>query len=352
MVFQNPEDQIITTIVEEDVAFGLENMGLPPQEIRDRSRAALEEVHLWEERKRPPNLLSAGQLQRLALAGVIAMHPRCVIFDEATTMLDPVGRKVALDAMKRMNGQGVTVIFITHFMEESVEAKRILLLQNGSIHLDGTPLEVFHDPQLIADANLELPFARRMSENLCRLIPEFPTEILTLDSLVQSTLEIWKKRGIERNPTVSDESKQTYQTPDGNNLVDVENLSHVYLKGTPLEKLALTSVSLRVGKGDSHGLAGITGSGKSTLLQHLNGLLRPQTGSVRIGAFNLNDPKTSMRSVIQLAGLVFQNPEMQFFEQFVGDEIAYGPQTARVEGWIIRTCALGNGNSGVGFQSI
>jgi energy-coupling factor transport system ATP-binding protein len=108
--------------------------------------------------------------------------------------------------------------------------------------------------------------------------------------------------------------------------VEVSGLGHIYLKGTPLERQALEGVTLQVGEGTSHGLAGITGSGKSTLLQHLNGLLRPQVGSVRVGPFNLNDPKVKIKSVIQLAGLVFQNPELQFFEQYVGDEIAYGPR--------------------------
>ncbi len=326
MVFQNPEDQVITTIVEEDVAFGLENMGLPPAEIRLRVREALEEVNLWDERKRPPNLLSAGQLQRLALAGVIAMQPRCVIFDEATTMLDPVGRKVALDAMKRLNVLGVTVIFITHFMEEAVEAERIIVLNHGRLFMDGNPRNVFSDPGKVAEANLDLPFAGAVANELCSSLLGFSKGILTIDGLINETIEIWKRKNRPITHPVVENTDLSKCFADSQYLVQVENLGHIYLRGTPLEKMALDQVSLHVGEGQSHGLAGVTGSGKSTLLQHLNGLLRPQSGTVRVGPYDLNDLNIHIKTIIQIAGLAFQNPEMQFFEQYVGDEIAYGPR--------------------------
>ena len=328
MVFQNPEDQVIATIVEEDVAFGLENLGLPPSEIRQRVQEALEEVGLWEERKRPPHLLSAGQLQRLALAGVIAMRPRCVIFDEATTMIDPVGRRVAMGAMRRLHNQGVTVIFITHFMEEAVNAERVLLLQQGRIVLDGSPAAVFRDPARLAEASLELPIAAAVANDLHADFPDLPGAILTVEALVGATLGLWAQgqRGAFPSSRPDLPPQTLIQELTARPLVEVSGLGHIYLKGTPLERQALEGVSLQVAEGTSHGLAGITGSGKSTLLQHLNGLLRPQTGTVRVGPFDLNDPKVKIKTVIQLAGLVFQNPELQFFEQYVGDEIAYGPR--------------------------
>jgi energy-coupling factor transport system ATP-binding protein len=328
MVFQNPEDQVIATIVEEDVAFGLENLGLPPPEIRQRVRVTLEEVGLYDERMRPPHLLSAGQLQRLALAGVIAMRPRCVIFDEATTMIDPVGRRVAMDSMRRLHGQGVTIIFITHFMEEAVNAERVLLLQKGRIMMDGSPADIFQDPARLAEAGLELPIAGAVANDLRSSIPDLPSGILTVEALVRSILAIWTQRGGGQQQVLPPNSRlQTLVSKlPAHPLVEVTGLGHIYLKGTPLERQALEGVSLQVGEGASHGLAGITGSGKSTLLQHLNGLLRPQVGSVRVGPFDLNDSKVKIKSVIQLAGLVFQNPELQFFEQYVGDEIAYGPR--------------------------
>ena len=327
MVFQNPEDQIIANLVEEDVAFGLENLGLPPAEIRQRVQDVLIEVGLWDERNRPPHLLSAGQLQRLAFAGVIAMRPKSVIFDEVTTMLDPVGRQVIMDMMKSLNHRGITVIFITHSMEEAVQAKRVVILKDGKILLDGSPGQVFKNSDLITSAGLEVPLPGRIANRLRLSINDLPEGILSLDSLLSAILVIWRNRKGKTSNKPSDnlgESKNSYSVEEP--LVDVFDLSHTYLQGTPLARLALDKVSLQINSNESRGLAGITGSGKSTFLQHLNGILRPQAGSVRVGSFNLNDLKVPMRSVIQLVGLVFQNPEMQFFEQYVGDEIAFGPR--------------------------
>ncbi|MEJ5360405.1 MAG: ATP-binding cassette domain-containing protein, partial [Desulfobacterales bacterium] len=139
MVFQSPEDQLVAAILEEDVAFGPENLGLPPAEIRQRVEEALEITGLKEHRQRPPHLLSAGQMQRAALAGVLAMRPRCVIFDETTAMLDPAGRHMVRRLMRRLHEEGLTVIVISHFMREAVAAQRVIVLNKGEIALDSTP---------------------------------------------------------------------------------------------------------------------------------------------------------------------------------------------------------------------
>ncbi len=158
MVFQNPDNQLVSTIVEEDVAFGPENLGLPRPEIRRRVDEALSLVGMSEYAQRAPHHLSGGQKQRIAIAGVIAMRPECIIFDESTAMLDPSGRREVLDTMERLNREeGITVIHITHYMEEAARADRIIVIDDGKLLTDGTPSEVFSKAEELAAAGLELP---------------------------------------------------------------------------------------------------------------------------------------------------------------------------------------------------
>ncbi len=323
MVFQFPEDQIVAATVEEDTAFGPENLGLPSREIRERVEAALTEVGLWEHRKRGPHLLSAGQMQRLALAGVLAMHPKAVIFDEATTMLDPHGRRRAMRAMQMLNDEGVTIVFVTHFMEEAAQAKRIIVLNHGQIAMDGSNEAVFSHPADLAQLGLELPGVAQIAEKLRPVFPSLPASVLSEDDLLGAILTAGQALKFGKVNNI-DGFYTTHEAGDA--AIDVRQLSHTYLVGTPLAYQALDEVSLTIERGECRGLAGSTGSGKSTLLQHLNGLLRPQHGSVRVGRFNLSDPKVTIKEVIQEVGLVFQNPESSFFERFTGDEIAYGPR--------------------------
>ena len=323
MVFQFPEDQIVSTTVEEDVAFGPENLGLPPDEIRKRVEGALRETGMWDQRSRPPHLLSAGQIQRVALAGVLAMRPRCVVFDEASTMLDPKGRETMIEAMLRLNREGVTVLFVTHFMEEAVLARRVIAFERGRVALDGPPAQVFSDPARLATLRLDLPPAMRLAsafyDALPRLgLPDLPRPLLTVPELIDAIPEY---NGAE----IPEEQGDLPESPAAPPVIDVRDLSYSYMRGTPLAHRALQGANLRVASGEVHGLLGHTGSGKSTLLQHLNGLMRPQEGSVQVAAFDLNDPRVARRDVVRHVGLVFQNPETQFFEHYVGDEIAYGP---------------------------
>ena len=143
MVFQNPDNQLVSAIVEDDVAFGPENLGVEPQEIRRRVDKALADVNMGAFRGKAPHLLSGGQKQRIAIAGVVAMKPSCIIFDEPTAMLDPKGRGEIMAIIKELNGEGITVILITHFMEEAVKADRVIIMHEGEVFLDGTPSEVF-----------------------------------------------------------------------------------------------------------------------------------------------------------------------------------------------------------------
>ena len=318
MVFQHPEDQIIATTVEEDVAFGPENLGLPADEIRQRVASAIAAVGLEEHRHRPPHLLSAGQMQRLALAGVLAMRPRCVIFDEATTMLDPAGRRMALQLMTGLRSAGMAVLLVTHNMHEATLADRAVVLSAGKVVFDGPPRAFFSSSRL-TDWGLELPPAAALARRLLRFFPQMAHDVLGMDELL-ANLPVCP-------PTCHPGPIAKGFPPDNRApLIEVRGLEHTYMADTPLAHVALAGADLLVSAGRAHGLVGVTGSGKSTLLQHLNGLLRPQKGTVRVGPYLLNDLKLPTREIVRFAGLAMQNPEMQFFEQYVGDEIAYAPK--------------------------
>ncbi|MDR1778340.1 MAG: energy-coupling factor transporter ATPase [Clostridiales Family XIII bacterium] len=189
MVFQNPDNQLVSAVVEDDVAFGPENLGVDPDEIRKRIRFALDSVDMYEHRKMAPHLLSGGQKQRIAIAGVIAMRPDVIIFDEPTAMLDPGGRQEVLDIMHSLNEEGITVVLITHFMEETVKSDRIIIMDNGRIALEGTPVEVFSHPAEIEALGLKLPFAVEVAAGLRRNGIDVPEDILDTEELTQYILQ-------------------------------------------------------------------------------------------------------------------------------------------------------------------
>lgn len=187
MVFQNPDNQIVASIVEEDVAFGPENLGCPPAEIVQRVEDSLRLVGMAEYRLHGPHLLSGGQKQRVAIAGVLAMHPRCLVLDEPTAMLDPVGRAEVLDAVCRLHREeGITVVYITHFMEEAVAAGRVVVMDAGRVILDGTPAEVFHDVEKIRGLGLDVPVSADVAAQLRRRGMNLPGGITTNEGLAKA----------------------------------------------------------------------------------------------------------------------------------------------------------------------
>lgn len=186
MVFQNPDNQLIATMVEEEVAFGPENLGLEPAVIRARVSEALKMVGMEQYRKYPPHNLSGGQKQRVAIASIIAMRPSCIVFDEPTAMLDPFGRKEVLETIKLLRKEGITIIYITHFMEEVIDCDEIVILKEGQIHLQGPPLEVFRAPDLVKEADLEIPEIPYLAGRLLRLGLPLTPDILDRESLVKA----------------------------------------------------------------------------------------------------------------------------------------------------------------------
>lgn len=187
VVFQNPDNQIVATIVEEDVAFGPENLGIDPKEIRNRVDNALKAVDMYEYRLHEPHKLSGGQKQRVAIAGIMAMQTDCIVLDEPTAMLDPKGREEVINSMLYLNKEmGITVVLITHYMDEAVKADRVIVMDSGCVVLDGTPAEVFSKEEIIEKAGLELPDSAKLANILRRNGVALPDGILTPDDFINS----------------------------------------------------------------------------------------------------------------------------------------------------------------------
>jgi len=190
MVFQNPDNQIIATVVEEDVAFGPENLGIEPEKIRQRVDKAMSTVGMSEYASHSPYKLSGGQKQRIAIAGVLAMRPDCIVLDEPTAMLDPSGRREVLETVKRLNEEGITIIMITHFMEEAVLADRIHVMEEGEIVLSGTPRQVFSHVEKMKAYSLDVPEVTELAYELKMAGIEIETDILTIDEMVEKLCQL------------------------------------------------------------------------------------------------------------------------------------------------------------------
>jgi len=191
MVFQNPDNQIVATLVEEDIAFGPENLGIDPEEIRKRVDEAASSVDIDKFKRKPPHLLSGGQKQRVAIAGILAMKPECIILDEPTAMLDPSGRKEVIDTITRLNKEeGITIIHITHFMDEAVNADRVIVMEEGKIALQGKPREVFSQAEKLKELGLDVPQVTLLSHYLNKEGIRISQDILTVDEMVRELCQL------------------------------------------------------------------------------------------------------------------------------------------------------------------
>jgi energy-coupling factor transport system ATP-binding protein len=332
MVFQTPDNQIVATIVEEDVAFGPENLGVPRAEMQRRVDWSLEQVDMLPHRHRAPHLLSGGQKQRVCIAGVLAMQPQVLVLDESTAMLDPLGREEVLEVAHRLNKeQGVTVVAITHFMREAVDADRVVVMAEGQIALEGTPRELFRQSERLRELQLDVPPVTELAQRIHAHSPAFPPDLLTVEEVVAAYREVRAATATIPMPPAMSEAQMEDGAKSETPVILVEHLIHDYMRGTPLEVRAVHDVSLSVYPGEIVGILGHTGSGKSTVVQHLNGLLRPTGGRVLIFGQDLAGPNVDLRAVRRQVGLVFQFPEAQLFERYVGDDIAFGPRNLRLD---------------------
>ncbi|MGL5245808.1 MAG: energy-coupling factor transporter ATPase [Sarcina sp.] len=191
MVFQNPDNQLVATIVEEDVAFGPENLGVAPDEIRKRVDDSLKSVGMYEYRKHAPHLLSGGQKQRIAIAGILAMRPKCIILDEPTAMLDPSGRKEVMKTIKQVNEQfGITIILITHYMDEAAQAGRVVVMDKGKIVMEGKPVDIFSKVDTMKNIGLDVPQVTELAYELNKVGINISTEILNIDEMVSALCQL------------------------------------------------------------------------------------------------------------------------------------------------------------------
>ncbi|HXF64668.1 MAG TPA: energy-coupling factor transporter ATPase, partial [Caldilineaceae bacterium] len=340
MVFQTPDNQIVATIVEEDVAFGPENLGVPRAEMVRRVDWALEQVGMSAHRHRAPHLLSGGQKQRVCIAGVLAMQPQVLVLDEATAMLDPLGRQEVLETVRRLNReQGVTVVAITHFMREAVEADRVVVMAEGQVVMEGSPRALFRQAERLRELHLDVPPVTELALRLHARFPDFPPDLLSVEEVVEAMRRLPAAPPPTAPVTVAPplsappfSARSAAAAP----LIDVAHLVHDYMRGTPLAVRAVHDVSLRVYPGEIVGILGHTGSGKSTVVQHFNGLLRPHGGRVTVLGQELSDPKTDVRALRRQVGLLFQFAEAQLFERYVGDDVAFGPRNLGLDREAVR----------------
>ncbi len=357
MVFQNPDDQLVATLVEDDVAFGPENLGVPSAQIAQRVREALKGVGLVGFERHETHALSGGQKQRVALAGVLAMEPRVLILDEASSMLDPRGRKGLMKACRALHDRGMTIVMITHFMEEAAEADRVAVFRAGRVAMLGTPEEILTRADELAELNLDMPASCCLGTALRAKGVPVHAQVREADMVAEIAQTYADRSGEDAagRPSASDSrvldnaSSATDGTAVSEPVIEISHLSHSYslsarerrrwrkrsatagksnkqaLWGNdPSSPWALRDVSLTVRRGEFLGLAGHTGSGKSTLVQHLNGLIRPQEGFVRALGLDLSNKKDAA-AVKAKVGVVFQYPERQLFAETVTQDVAFGP---------------------------
>lgn len=356
MVFQNPDDQLVATLVEDDVAFGPENLGVESAQIAQRVREALKGVGLVGFERHETHALSGGQKQRVALAGVLAMEPRVLILDEASSMLDPRGRKGLMKACRALHDRGMTIVMITHFMEEAAEADRVAVFRAGRVAMLGTPEEILTRADELEQLNLDMPASCSLGMALSARGVPVCAQVREAD-MVAEIARLYAERG---GADVADAAQVSRANAANVARVAAEHcasepvieLSHVSYSyslsarerrrwhkraadstqeqrqakwgNNPRNPWALRDVSLTVHRGEFLGLAGHTGSGKSTLIQHLNGLIRPQEGSVHALGLDLSQKKDAA-AVKAKVGVVFQYPERQLFAETVAQDVAYGP---------------------------
>ena len=358
MVFQNPDDQLVATLVEDDVAFGPENLGVPSAQIAQRVREALKGVGLVGFERHETHALSGGQKQRVALAGVLAMEPRVLILDEASSMLDPRGRKGLMKVCRALHDRGMTIVMITHFMEEAAEADRVAVFRAGRVAMLGAPEEILTRADELAQLNLDMPASCCLGRALRAKGVPVCAQVREAD-MVAEIAQVYAERSgadVAGRPSASDSRVLDHASSAADGMVasepviEISHLSHSYslsarerrrwrkrsttvgasgkqtLWGNdPNSPWALRDVSLTVRRGEFLGLAGHTGSGKSTLVQHLNGLIRPQEGGVCALGLDLSSKKGAS-AVKAKVGVVFQYPERQLFAETVAQDVAFGPR--------------------------
>ena len=330
MVFQNPDNQIVGNLVEEDIAFGPENLGIPTADIWNRVDEALDKTGMEAFRNQSPNHLSGGQKQRVAIAGVLAMHPKCIIFDESTAMLDPQGRRNIIDVARGLQQEyGITILLITHHMDEVLAADHVFVMKDGRIMGQGTPMEVFAQHKLLEECGLRLPVLYQYLDFLEQeqIIDSVAyRNIHNVEDLITEMTRRYQKEQADQTEFPNDLIGEIQVERNAGEGILLNHVSYVYNKGFADERTALNDVNLHITKGEFVAVIGHTGSGKSTLMQHLNGLYTATEGTVYYNGQDIADHDFSIKQLRQKVGLVFQYPEYQLFAETVEKDVCFGPE--------------------------
>ena len=330
MVFQNPDNQIVANLVEEDIAFGPENLGIPTADIWNRVDEALDKTGMEAFRNQSPNHLSGGQKQRVAIAGVLAMHPKCIIFDESTAMLDPQGRRNIIDVARGLQQEyGITILLITHHMDEVLAADHVFVMKDGRIMGQGTPMEIFAQHQLLEECGLRLPVLYQYLDFLEQeqIIDAVAyRNIHNVEDLITEMTRRYQKEQADQTELSNDLIGEIQVERNAGEGILLNHVSYVYNKGFADERTALNDVNLHITKGEFVAVIGHTGSGKSTLMQHLNGLYTATEGTVYYNGQDIADHDFSIKQLRQKVGLVFQYPEYQLFAETVEKDVCFGPE--------------------------
>lgn len=324
LVFQNPDNQIVSTTVEEDVAFGPENLGLPQEIIRERVDASLKLVDMMDYAQHSPHMLSGGQKQRIAIAGILAMEPKCIVLDEATSMLDPQGRKDVMSILHKLNKEkGITIVLITHHMSEATYADRAIIMQEGRILLEGTPRSIFERIETVRSAGLDVPKITDLADRLKKRGFSINGLPITRSEMVSALKNIIKYKDV--TPFVKKRQQiNLNNSSHAKDIITLKDLNYVYMPGTTYEKEALKNINLSIKEGEIFGIIGHTGSGKSTLVQHFNGILKPTSGNIEVDGQPITGK--NLKELRKKVGLIFQYPEQQLFEETVYKDITFGLQ--------------------------
>lgn len=330
MVFQNPDNQIVGNLVEEDIAFGPENLGIPTADIWNRVDEALDKTGMEAFRNQSPNHLSGGQKQRVAIAGVLAMHPKCIIFDESTAMLDPQGRRRIIDVARGLQQEyGITILLITHHMDEVLAADHVFVMKDGRIMGQGTPMEIFAQHKLLEECGLRLPVFYQYLDFLEQeqIIDAVAyRNIHNVEDLITEMTRRYQKEYTDQTEFPNDLIGEIQVERNAGEGILLNHVSYVYNKGFADERTALKDVNLHITKGEFVAVIGHTGSGKSTLMQHLNGLYTATEGTVYYNGQDIADRDFSIKQLRQKVGLVFQYPEYQLFAETVEKDVCFGPE--------------------------
>lgn len=338
IVFQNPDDQLVANTVIDEIAFGPENLGLPRFEIEERVQEAMTLLELEAYAQMAVSELSVGQKQRVAIAGILAMHPRYLLLDEPTTMISGHTARQLLETVRHLSDErGITVIHITHFMHEVSAFKRVIVMDEGCVLMDSTPADIFARANELRAVGLDVPMVTSLGQHLrAQGWTRLPEVVLSSDQLKESEhpqgMPLHFADAQTNNVVASlvGARPPDHRLLDARPLFEMRNVHHTYLRGTPFAIKALSELSLSILEGQTTALVGPTKAGKSTVVDMLAGLIKPAAGTFFFGNDDVGGPSFNVERIRSIVGVVFQSPDSQIFEDTVGKDVSFGPRRKKM----------------------